>query len=347
MFNGFKIVIEENDLVMLFLSRSSIIPTLVKKDQITNNKFGSYHHNDMIGLPFGSQLASRTKNGFIFLLHPTPELWTLALPHRTQILYAPDISYISGKLRIRPGSTVIEAGTGSGSFTHSFARSIGKESGGHIYTFEFHQKRCETARLEFVSHGLCSEPPQHDDLVTITHRNVCQDGFKIDMSSVKEGTVTSTTEPRQYAVDAIFLDLPAPWEALSHLDPHLHPHSITRLCSFSPCIEQVQKTVEYLRKLGWLEITCFEIAGREWESRYIERKDISAAVERIVEVRRRRLAGERKEDKSMNGGNRKVREGELGRGIDWLEVGKSESEVKSHTSFLVFAIKFTDDTVFD
>lgn len=44
------------------------------------------------------------------MLRPTPELWTLALPHRTQILYHPDISYITMWLAIKPGSVVIEAG---------------------------------------------------------------------------------------------------------------------------------------------------------------------------------------------------------------------------------------------
>lgn len=44
------------------------------------------------------------------LLRPTPELWTLALPHRTQILYVADISYILSELAIRPGAVVVEAG---------------------------------------------------------------------------------------------------------------------------------------------------------------------------------------------------------------------------------------------
>jgi hypothetical protein len=50
--------------------------------------------------------------GYIHLLRPTPELWTLSLPHRTQIVYLPDISFITNELRVRPGSRVIEAGKG-------------------------------------------------------------------------------------------------------------------------------------------------------------------------------------------------------------------------------------------
>ncbi|RXG61073.1 hypothetical protein Avbf_18213, partial [Armadillidium vulgare] len=34
--------------------------------------------------------------GYAYVLYPTPELWTLTLPHRTQILYTPDISFENG-----------------------------------------------------------------------------------------------------------------------------------------------------------------------------------------------------------------------------------------------------------
>lgn len=166
----------------------------------------------MLGKKFGSQIPSKARTGFIYLLHPTPELWTLALPHRTQILYAPDISYIVGKLRVGPGSKIIEAGTGSGSFTHSFARTVG--AAGKVYTFEFHERRCETARTEFDAHGLlrCGD----EEIVRLTHRDVCKAGFALSDT--------------QYTADAVFLDLPAPWEAVPHLTPFLE--GTMRLCCF-------------------------------------------------------------------------------------------------------------------
>ena len=125
------------------------------------------------------------------MLHPTPELWTQALPHRTQILYATDISVISLQVGLRPGSVVMECGTGSGSLSHAIARTIAPS--GHLYTFEFHQQRAEIARSvtaplspspssplhpssllcsrkEFASHGLTH-------IITLEHRDVCRDGF--------------------------------------------------------------------------------------------------------------------------------------------------------------------------
>jgi tRNA (adenine57-N1/adenine58-N1)-methyltransferase len=38
--------------------------------------------------------AVATTNGFIHLLLLTPENWTSSLPHKTQVVYTPDYSYI-------------------------------------------------------------------------------------------------------------------------------------------------------------------------------------------------------------------------------------------------------------
>jgi tRNA (adenine57-N1/adenine58-N1)-methyltransferase len=69
---------------------------------------------DWIGKPFGSRVYSKTvgggQQGWVYLLLPNPELWTMVLRHRTQILYAADISMICMFLELRPGCT------GMGSF---------------------------------------------------------------------------------------------------------------------------------------------------------------------------------------------------------------------------------------
>ena len=57
-----------------------------------------------IGRPYGSKVEATDGRGFVYLLSPTPELWTQVLKHRTQILYTADISLITSLLELKPGS---------------------------------------------------------------------------------------------------------------------------------------------------------------------------------------------------------------------------------------------------
>ncbi|KAI0763652.1 tRNA methyltransferase complex GCD14 subunit-domain-containing protein [Trametes elegans] len=224
--------IAAGDVVIAWMTRDIIQPLVITPGKELNLKYGYYRHEDLVGVPYGSKIRSRNGKGFIHLLRPTPELWTLALPHRTQILYLADIAFVTSWLDIRPGSRVIEAGTGSGSFSHSVARTIGPR--GHLWSYEFHEARANKAREEFTRHGM-------DDIVTLAHRNVCKDGF----------TVVDT-------VDAVFLDLPAPWDAVEHAKRALRKDRATRICCFSPCMEQVLRTVSALNDAGFTELTMHE-----------------------------------------------------------------------------------------
>jgi tRNA (adenine57-N1/adenine58-N1)-methyltransferase len=55
----------------------------------------------------------------------------------------PDIAYITMRLGVRVGGKVIDAGTGSGSMTHSLARAAGER--GKVKSFEYHRMRYEKA----------------------------------------------------------------------------------------------------------------------------------------------------------------------------------------------------------
>jgi tRNA (adenine57-N1/adenine58-N1)-methyltransferase len=376
--------------------------------------------------------AATASSGFVHLVPPTPETWTLCLPHRTQVVYTPDYSYILQRLRVRPGDHIIEAGAGSGSFTHAAVRATysgepgedtaekgGSETNkrkkrrGQVYSFEYHAPRAQQLKSEIASHGL-------DSCVTVTNRDVYADGFCLD----------NNDEPN---ADVIFLDLPAPWQALKHLtrsppssavvksvssDPStpngdtatttsdpppsanpfrspLNPNNAVRICTFSPCIEQVTKTVSALRSFGWLEIGMAEIQAKRLEVRRervglqeeglrganASAATVEEAVQRLrdVEDRAKVFHGLQKEkqeqvmrkaeakkrgEKANNaeGGDDKKqqktkakmeglppsKQDRLERAKKELEnrtlfkegrlVHKTEPEIKTHTSYLVFAV---------
>lgn len=328
---------------------------------------------EMEDTPQTSKTTVAASSGFIYLAAPTPETWTASLPHRTQVVYTPDYSYILHRLRARPGSTVIEAGAGSGSFTHASARAVfngysdertsKKRRLGKVCSFEFHEQRAQQMRQEIHDHGLGS-------VVEVNHRDVYKDGFLLP-SFDNPGMRTS---PR---ANAVFLDLPAPWLALKHLvrqpadgtESPLDPLTPINICAFSPCIEQVQQTVSALRQYDWISISMVEIEHRQVEIRRerhanpgdTDRKGVIhgprsveeavaklQAIEEKAKITRAAMSQDNT-DREMNGSSKveikeipvrdlsptkppipTFRQGHL--------THRWEPELKTHTSYLVFAI---------
>lgn len=100
--------IKEGDTVVIYISFNKIFPLKVTKGLSHTTKYGSFKHTELIGKKYGTKFEC--KHGTVLLLHGSPELWTLCLPHRTQILYTPNISLITFQLDLKPGSVVVESG---------------------------------------------------------------------------------------------------------------------------------------------------------------------------------------------------------------------------------------------
>lgn len=73
-----------------------------------------------------------------------------------------------------------------------------------------------------------------EKLVTVGVRDIQGEGFPVELEEKADG---------------IFLDLPGPWTVVPSVLKCLVPDG--RFCSFSPCIEQVQKTCEKLNEGGF------------------------------------------------------------------------------------------------
>lgn len=123
-FNKAKEAIEEGDVVILYLGPSNmhsleIKPKILnKKGQMVDNVFqtiyGALKVFSLVGEKYGTKV--QLSRGWGYVLQPTPELWTLTVPHRTQIIYSPDISLIVYLMDLSPGSVIIETGRGTFKF---------------------------------------------------------------------------------------------------------------------------------------------------------------------------------------------------------------------------------------
>jgi tRNA (adenine57-N1/adenine58-N1)-methyltransferase catalytic subunit len=272
-------VARPGDTVIIYEGPSRLSPLTLVPGETFQNRFGIFSHDDILGKGLGRRIRARARGGstlyrhqrpvatsgagagagadvvlafeggYVTVLALTPELWTLSLPHRTQILYFADIAHVILHLRLRPGGVVVESGTGSGSLTHALARAVAPT--GRVHSFEFNAHRVEQARAEFAAHGLSG-------VVSVTHRDAVGRGFQPEA-----GVGLS---------DGVFLDLPNPWGALPHARACLKACGV--LCSFSPCMEQVTRTVAELERLGFESIRTVETLLRPYD---VESEGLEAA----------------------------------------------------------------------
>jgi tRNA (adenine57-N1/adenine58-N1)-methyltransferase len=230
-----KDIIEEGDTVIIYVNHTSQLPTVVKRGVTLNMKYGALRHEFLIGKPYGTPISATA--GYIYALRPNPALWTRALSRQTQILYTPDISLILVLLDVKPGAVICESGTGSGSLSHAIATAVAPT--GHLYTHDIEEPRTRKVENELKQHGLAS-------CTTVVQQDVCEDGFFVEN-----------------ACDGVFLDLPAPWNAIRHAKKAISRVRGGRLVSFSPCIEQVQRAVLALSENGFVQIETVEVVPRQ------------------------------------------------------------------------------------
>ncbi|PWA56890.1 S-adenosyl-L-methionine-dependent methyltransferases superfamily protein [Artemisia annua] len=295
---SFKRLISDGDLVIVYEKHDNMKAVKVSEKSVLENRFGVFKHSDWIGKPFGCKVSSH-KGGFVYLLAPTPELWTLVLSHRTQILYIADISFVVMYLELVPGCVVLESGTGSGSLSTSLARAIAPT--GHVYTFDFHEQRAAAAREDFEKTGL-------SNLVTVGVRDIQGEGFPKDLSG---------------KADAVFLDLPQPWLAIPSAGEMLKQDGV--LCSFSPCIEQVQRSSETLTS-KFTDIRTFEVLLRTYEVREVKMDQCQSeeGTPGSRPLKRKHRASEASQWQQDNSGSSVV-------------MARPSAEAKGHTGYLTFA----------
>eukprot|EP00917_Polyrhabdina_sp_WS-2016_P006876 GHVP01015332.1.p1 GENE.GHVP01015332.1~~GHVP01015332.1.p1 ORF type:complete len:299 (+),score=60.65 GHVP01015332.1:36-932(+) len=233
-------ILQEGDWVIFCGGPSLHLMAQLQRGKETQCRIGTFSHNEAISkVSFGSKIWDRKKEKWIAILEPTPDLLTETLLHQTQILRYPDIPFIISMLGLKPGSLVVESGTGSCSLSVNLAAAVAPN--GRLETFEVNEGR----------HSNNKETLKNFDpwgVVNAELQNVCVDAFPSRLTCM---------------ADAVFLDLPEPWEAVGSATTTLK--SGGRLVTFSPCIEQVKKTVEILKESGhFYDLQVYECLKMEW-----------------------------------------------------------------------------------
>jgi tRNA (adenine57-N1/adenine58-N1)-methyltransferase catalytic subunit len=178
---------------------------------------GILYHDELIGKPWGSQVFSHQGSPF-FILQPSLADLLQDLKRSTQIMYPKDIGFILTSMSVGPGQTVLEAGTGSGSMTVALAYAVGPQ--GHVVSYERRPEFQELARRNLERLGL--------------------DG-RVDF---KLGDIAAGFIEKD--VDALFLDLPNPWDYIPQVRLALKPGGF--FCNLVPTFNQVETLLYALRR---------------------------------------------------------------------------------------------------
>ena len=218
-------IARENDLVLLISQdRKQFVLRLRAGGQLQTHR-GCIDHDDLLGQPLGREI--RTHLGYpLVVLEPSTFDLIQQLKRTTQIMYPKDIGYLLLKLSVRPGSRVVEAGTGSGGLTLALARVLGAE--GRLYSYEVRADILSLAQRNLEALGLTAN-------VEFKLRDIA-DGFD------------------ETDVDAFFLDVAEPWNYLAQVAAALRGGGF--FATLIATMNQVIPTVQALEQgpFGMIEV---------------------------------------------------------------------------------------------
>lgn len=192
---------------------------------------GAIRHDAVVGLVEGAQVVTHTGHPFL-AFRPRVGDRMFKVKRRTQIVYPKDAGWIALALDLGPGRRVLEMGTGSGAMTILLAQLVGPE--GRVYTFD--------RREEFLDNALA---------------NIARAGYG---ERVEAGILTAGEPFPVRDVDAAFLDLPSPWEAIPAAAEALAAGR--PLALIVPTAEQLKESVRTLGETGFVLIETVEVLER-------------------------------------------------------------------------------------
>ncbi|TFH27534.1 MAG: methyltransferase domain-containing protein [Promethearchaeota archaeon] len=198
---------------------------------------GFLHFDDLIGHPYGHTYRLQPNNNKVAVLRPLASDIIFRMKRESQIIYPEDIGTILCYANIRPGSKIVEAGTGSGTVTGILAHYCSPQ--GHVYSFDIRENALDQARKNVVQMGM-------ENVTTLQMGNILEDSF--DFTDI----------------DFVMLDLATPWDAVANIIPYLHPQK-GKMCLFSPTLEQVKKNVLALSQERVPYIRTIELMKRFYQ----------------------------------------------------------------------------------
>lgn len=229
------IIAREGDLVQLQGAGHKSHLLRLQAGGVLQTHRGVIRHDDIIGQKWGSRLESHQGNPF-YLLQPGIADLIKGIKRTTQILYPKEIGQILIIMGIGPGMRVLECGSGSGGLTTAFAYMVGES--GHVYSYE-----------------------RKSEIQTLAIKNLERVGL-IDRVTFKVGDAADGFSEEN--VDALFLDLPNPYDYLPQSRRSLKPGGY--LDMLVPTVNQVQLCLQALNQHNFAFVEVMEVLVRYYKT---------------------------------------------------------------------------------
>ncbi len=227
-------MIKPGELIQLVNPKGKRYLRILDPDFILHTHDGHLNFSNICQADFGQTIKTHIGKEYRIL---KPTLYDILknIERKTQIIYPKDIGYILLKLGIKPGSKVIEAGSGSGSLTIALAWFVGTE--GKVFTFERKQQFQELCAKNLSMIGL--QDRVHHSIQDIT------EGFGLE------------------EIDAIFLDIRTPWDYLSQVLYSIQDGAPVGF--LLPTMNQVSTLLHHLEQSSFLDLEIIEIFLRHYK----------------------------------------------------------------------------------
>ncbi len=225
---------QPGDLAQLVSPSNKVFIVQLKPGGKLETHRGILYFDDLIGLPWGSQVFTH-KGSLYYLLQPSLADLLKETRRVTQIMYPKDIGFILVTMGIGPGAFVVEAGTGSGALTTALAWAVGPQ--GHVVSYE-----------------------TRPDMQNLARKNLEKVGFEPRVT-FKLGDIAEGFD--ETGADALFLDVANAYDYTRQARQALKPGG--HFGSILPTANQVSKLLAALYRDDFSFIDVCEIILRYYK----------------------------------------------------------------------------------
>lgn len=194
---------------------------------------GFVPHDKLIGSQEGLPVAS-TRGATFVPFRPTLSDFVLKMPRGAQVIYPKDLGPILVLADIFPGARVLESGIGSGALSMTLLRA-----GAHVTGYEL--------REDFAARAVKNVRAFGGEALT--------EHYRVEVRDCYEGI-------DERNLDRVVLDLPEPWQVVSHAERALRPGGI--IVAYTPTIIQAVQMRERMVESGFELAETIEILQRGW-----------------------------------------------------------------------------------